>query len=44
MKKISGNKLLIKALKEEGGDTILDIPEPVRSISVMNCISRITRR
>ena len=40
MKKISGNKLLVKALQEEGVDTYSPIREPVRSISVMNYISR----
>jgi len=44
MKKISGNKLLVKALREEQVDTIFGIREPVRSISVMNFISRIIRR
>ena len=34
MKKISGNKLLVKALQEEGVDT------PVPLTSVMNYISR----
>ena len=44
MKKISGNKLLVKALKEEGVDTISDIRVHVRLISVTNCISRIIQR
>ena len=37
MKKISGNKLLVKALKEEG-------VEPVQLISVMKFTNRITQK
>ena len=40
MRQISGNKLLVKALKEEGVDTIFGYPGPVRSTSVTNCTSR----
>ena len=40
MKQISGNKLLVKALKEEGVDTLLVIRGLVRSISVMSFINR----
>ena len=40
MKKISGNKLLVKALKEEG----VDIREPVQLISVMKFTNRITQK
>lgn len=44
MKKISGNKLLVKALKEEGVDTLFGYPEPARLISVMSYTSRIIRK
>ena len=44
MKKISGNKLLVKALKEEGVDILLDIREPVQLISVMKYTNRITQK
>ena len=40
MKQISGNKLLVKALKEEGVDTILAIPAPAPLTSAMSCTSR----
>ena len=38
MKKISGNKLLVKALQEEGVDTLFAYPGACTS--VMNYISR----
>lgn len=40
MKQISGNKLLVKALKEEGVDTLFGYPGLVRSILVMSFINR----
>ena len=40
MRKISGNKLLVKALKEEGVDTLLVIRGHVRLISAMSFINR----
>ena len=44
MKKISGNKLLVKALKEEGVDTLFGYPVHVPLISVTNFTSRILRK
>ena len=45
MKKISGNKLLVKALKEEGVDTSVRLSwEHVPLISVTNFTSRILRK
>ena len=41
MRQISGNRLLVKALKEEGVDTIFGYPANIRSTSVTNCTSRI---
>ena len=35
------NKLLVKALKEEGVEVLFGYPEPPRSTSVMNYINRI---
>ena len=43
MKKISGNKLLVKALKRRGR-YLLDIREPVQLISVMKFTNRITQK
>ena len=40
MKQISGNKLLVKALKEEGVDVCSAILVPAPSISAMNYINR----
>ena len=40
MRKISGNKLLVKALKEEGVDTLFGYPGHVRLISAMSFINR----
>ena len=39
MKKISGNKLLVKALQEEGVDTLFAYPGAVPLTSVMNYIA-----
>lgn len=36
MRQITGNKLLVRALKEEGVDTISDIRERVRLILAMS--------
>ena len=44
MKKISGNKLLVKALKEEGVDTLFGYPGACTMISVTNFTSRILRK
>lgn len=44
MKKISGNKLLVKALSEEQVDTIFGYPGPVQLTSVTNFINRIIQR
>ena len=40
MKQISGNKLLVKALKEEDESTFSVIPEHVPLISAMNYTNR----
>ena len=40
MKQISGNKLLVKALKEEGVEYVSVIPEHVPLISAMNYTNR----
>lgn len=40
MKQISGNKLLVKALKEEGVEYIFGYPEHAPLISATNYINR----
>ena len=40
MRKITGNKLLVRALKEEGVDTIFGYRERAPLISATNCINR----